>query len=89
MRICAYSRPDAKGEYLRFLKQYGIEDVVLTVNDHPDAERRFARENADKPGAQWEFLDLMQAALRLAGLACETLAALVIGLGCQEGPLAQ
>ncbi len=64
MRICAYSRPDAKGEYLRFLKQYGIEDVVLTVNDHPDAERRFARENADKPGAQWEFLDLMQARKR-------------------------
>jgi mannonate dehydratase len=59
MRIGAFGKLDEHGNYLRFLKQYGIEDVVLSSNTHPDSARRFSPENADKAGAHWDFLDFV------------------------------
>ncbi len=59
MRICAYAGLDAQDDYLRLLKQYGVNDVVLSSISHPDFARRFSAENADKAGAHWDFLDLV------------------------------
>jgi mannonate dehydratase len=58
MKVCAYELPDAGDDYLRFLKQFGIDDVVLSSRSHPDAEHRFSAPNADKPGAHWDLQDL-------------------------------
>ncbi len=64
MRICAYARLDAGGDYLRFLKQFGVDDVVLSSASHPDSEQRFSTENADKSGAHWDFQDLVLVRVR-------------------------
>lgn len=58
MRVCAYELPDAGQDYLRFLKQFGIDDVVLSSRSHPDAAQRFSAENADSAGAHWDVEDL-------------------------------
>ena len=47
MRACAYARPDAGDDYLRFLKQFGVEDVVLSSGSHPDSERWFSAISMD------------------------------------------
>ena len=79
MRICSYARLDARDDYLQFLKQYGVDDVVLSSTSHPDAVQRFSDENADKPGAYWDFLDLVLVRKR-----CEDAGLRVIGI---ENPL--
>ena len=79
MRICSYARLDARDDYLHFLKQYGVDDVVLSSTSHPDAARRFSIENADKLGAHWDFLDLVLVRKR-----CEDAGLRVIGI---ENPL--
>ena len=60
MKVGMYARIDKQGDYLRFLKQYGIDDVVLSSTAHPDFERRFSVENADKPGAYWDYHELIR-----------------------------
>ena len=79
MRICSYARLDERDDYLHFLKQYGVDDVVLSSTSHPDAAQRFSIENADKPGAHWDFLDLVLVRKR-----CEDAGLRVIGI---ENPL--
>jgi mannonate dehydratase len=59
MRICAYALPDAGEDYLGFLKQFGVDDVVLSSGSHPDGARRFAASGADRPGAHWDVEDLV------------------------------
>ena len=35
MRICSYAQLDARNDYLHFLKQYGVNDVVLSSTSIP------------------------------------------------------
>ncbi len=58
MKVCAYALPDAGEDYLRFLKQFGIDDVVLSSGSHPDAANRFSNQNANKAGTHWDVEDL-------------------------------
>ena len=41
IRICAYDGPD---QHQRYLKQYGVQDVVLSETSLPDHATRFADE---------------------------------------------
>ena len=79
MRICSYAQLDERDDYLQFLKQYGVDEVVLSSTSHPDAAQRFSIENADKPGAHWDFLDFVLVRKR-----CEDAGLKVIGI---ENPL--
>ncbi len=53
IRICAYDRPDDR--YLRYLAQYGVQDVVLSEGSLPDHETRFAPDNLDSADAHWDY----------------------------------
>lgn len=75
MRIGMYARLDKRGDFLQFLKQYGINDVVLSSTAHPDFEKRFSIQNSAKPGAYWEFQELVMVRKR-----CEDAGLNVIGI---------
>ena len=48
MRIGANATLPDQDNYLRFLKQYGINDVALSYTSHPEYQSRFSAEAADK-----------------------------------------
>ena len=51
--ICAYGRPDDR--YLRYLAQYGVQDVVLSEDSLPDSAERFAPSRLESSDAHWDF----------------------------------
>lgn len=61
MRIAAYVTLPDEDDYLRFLKQYDIQDVAISYTSHPEYPTRFSVEAADKPGAFWDFPALLRA----------------------------
>ena len=61
MRIGANATLPDQDNYLRFLKQYGINDVALSYTSHPEYQSRFSAEAADKAGAFWDFPALLRA----------------------------
>ena len=61
MRIGAFASLPDRENYLGFLKQYGIHDVVLSYTSHPEYQTRFSPDVAVKPGAFWDFPTLLRA----------------------------
>ena len=68
VRIGAFASETDSDSYLRFLKQYGVEDVVLGLGERLLA--KFPPDGAEKPGYHIDFLDLVQVRTRFedAGL---------------------
>ena len=64
MRIGTYVNLNESDDYLQFIKQYGIDDVVLSYTSHPEYQTRFSKSTADKPGAYWDFQALLLARKR-------------------------
>ena len=57
MRIGAFLG-DQGDDFLLFLQQYGVTDVVGGYGTHPDFERRFPPDAGDRPGNHWEYEEL-------------------------------
>lgn len=47
-------------DFLQFLQQYGVSDVVGGFTSCPDYTRKFPPDAGDKPGQYWDYLDLVQ-----------------------------
>ncbi|MBV7334145.1 mannonate dehydratase [Chloroflexi bacterium TSY] len=61
MQIATYVTLSEHGDHLRFLKQYGIDDVVLSYTAHPEYQTRFSQSSVDKSVAYWDFPALLRA----------------------------
>ena len=59
MRTAAFGGLDRGDEFLTFLKQYGVDDVVFGAKQGPVALKRFPPESAEKPGSHWQLQDLI------------------------------
>ncbi|MSP13546.1 MAG: mannonate dehydratase [Chloroflexi bacterium] len=60
MRIGSFAHLDDHGNYLKFLKQYGVDDVVLSYSAHPEYKTRFSLDMGTNPEAHWDFQSLVQ-----------------------------
>ncbi len=59
MRVAAYAVLDDGDNFLRFLKQYGVEDVVLMgASSEAEWRARFPLERGAAPGATWSVDEL-------------------------------
>jgi mannonate dehydratase len=58
IRIGAFGHLDPRDDFLRFLKQHGVEDVVLSGKGG-DGVKRFPIEDGATPGKHWDFMELV------------------------------
>jgi mannonate dehydratase len=70
VQVAALGRLDRGDESLRWLKQLGVDHVVVSGKAQEGVLRRFPPEAGARPGTHWEFLDLLHLRRRVedAGL---------------------
>ena len=47
-------------DFLKFLQQYGVTDVVGGFNTMHEYARKFPPDAGDRPGCHWDYLELVQ-----------------------------
>ena len=60
MRVGAFLVPNFDDDFLRFLQQYGVADVVGGFSSIPDYTSKFPPEAGDQPGNHWKYEELVQ-----------------------------
>jgi len=79
MRLAAFASFDPEDRYLRFIKQYGVNELIVGGKADPDVLGRAPIEASDSPDSHWTFMDLVNLRTR-----CEALGLRVAAL---ENPL--
>ena len=59
MNIAGFGRLDGGDAHLHFLKQHGVDHVIVGGKAQGSVVRRFTPEAGDRPGVHWEFIDLL------------------------------
>jgi mannonate dehydratase len=59
MNVAGFARLDGGDRHLRFLKQHGVDHVVVSGKAQASVLARFPPSAGDRPGTHWEFADLL------------------------------